>query len=163
MYLQHLPTQKWSHVELEMVLSQAYMWHTMFNNSPSHLAGWLDLTRHNPTWPDGEIVDTLLHLKFFFSLSCFFLIILESHLLYFGRNFTFALANSPLNQFLKLISCKIIMYVACIGETMLLWLTSNILIHSSLTTNEIDSFPHLFSLGVSFLNEDVNNPDPRNS
>ncbi|XP_073124907.1 uncharacterized protein [Henckelia pumila] len=39
MYLQHLPTQKWSHVELEMVLSQAYMWHTMFNNSPSHLAG----------------------------------------------------------------------------------------------------------------------------
>ncbi|XP_073028958.1 uncharacterized protein [Primulina eburnea] len=39
MYLQHLPTEKWSHVELEMVLSQAYMWHTMFNNSPSHLAG----------------------------------------------------------------------------------------------------------------------------
>ncbi|XP_073313580.1 uncharacterized protein, partial [Primulina huaijiensis] len=39
MCLQHLPTQKWSHVELEMVLPQAYMWHTMFNNSPSHLAG----------------------------------------------------------------------------------------------------------------------------
>ncbi|KAI3459802.1 hypothetical protein Pfo_016465 [Paulownia fortunei] len=39
MFLQHLPTQNWTHLELEMVLSQAYMWHTMFNNSPSHLAG----------------------------------------------------------------------------------------------------------------------------
>ncbi|KAK4421542.1 GTPase-activating protein gyp1 [Sesamum alatum] len=40
MFLQHVPTQNWGDVELEMVLSQAYMWHTMFNNSPSHfLAG----------------------------------------------------------------------------------------------------------------------------
>ncbi|PSS35819.1 TBC1 domain family member 22B like [Actinidia chinensis var. chinensis] len=38
MFLQHLPTQNWTDVELEMVLSQAYMWHTMFNSSPSHLA-----------------------------------------------------------------------------------------------------------------------------
>ncbi|XP_051118314.1 GTPase-activating protein GYP1 [Andrographis paniculata] len=38
MFIQHLPTLNWSHVELEMVLSRAYMWHTMFNNSPSHLA-----------------------------------------------------------------------------------------------------------------------------
>ncbi|KAL2507238.1 Ypt/Rab-GAP domain of gyp1p superfamily protein [Forsythia ovata] len=39
MFLQHLPTQNWTHLELEMVLSQAYMWHAMFNQSPSHLAG----------------------------------------------------------------------------------------------------------------------------
>ncbi|KAJ4786555.1 TBC1 domain family member 22A [Rhynchospora pubera] len=39
MFLQHLPTKNWSHHELEMVLSRAYMWHTMFNSSPSHLAG----------------------------------------------------------------------------------------------------------------------------
>ncbi|XP_078440914.1 ypt/Rab-GAP domain of gyp1p superfamily protein [Wolffia australiana] len=39
MFLQHLPTQAWTHHELEMVLSRAYMWHTMFNNSPSHLSG----------------------------------------------------------------------------------------------------------------------------
>lgn len=38
MFLQHLPTQTWTHHELEMVLSRAYMWHTMFNSSPSHLA-----------------------------------------------------------------------------------------------------------------------------
>ncbi|KAI5674078.1 hypothetical protein M9H77_14442 [Catharanthus roseus] len=38
MFLQHLPTQTWCHLELEMVLSRAYMWHTMFNSSPSHLA-----------------------------------------------------------------------------------------------------------------------------
>ncbi|XP_021906812.1 GTPase-activating protein GYP1 [Carica papaya] len=38
MFLQHLPTQNWTHQELEMVLSRAYMWHSMFNNSPSHLA-----------------------------------------------------------------------------------------------------------------------------
>ncbi|XP_027164184.1 TBC1 domain family member 22B-like [Coffea eugenioides] len=37
MFLQHLPTNNWSHLELEMVLSQAYMWHTMFKRSPSHL------------------------------------------------------------------------------------------------------------------------------
>ncbi|GER38635.1 Ypt/Rab-GAP domain of gyp1p superfamily protein [Striga asiatica] len=39
MFLQHLPTNNWTDVELEMVLSQAYMWHAMFNKSPSHLAG----------------------------------------------------------------------------------------------------------------------------
>ncbi|XP_038989614.1 TBC1 domain family member 22B-like isoform X3 [Phoenix dactylifera] len=38
MFLQHLPTQNWTHHELEMVLSRAYMWHVMFNNSPRHLA-----------------------------------------------------------------------------------------------------------------------------
>lgn len=38
MFLQHLPTKNWTHHELEMVLSRAYMWHTMFNSSPSHLA-----------------------------------------------------------------------------------------------------------------------------
>ncbi|EPS63086.1 hypothetical protein M569_11695, partial [Genlisea aurea] len=39
MFLQHLPTLNWSETELEMVLSQAYMWHAMFERSPSHLAG----------------------------------------------------------------------------------------------------------------------------
>ncbi|CAA3029240.1 GTPase-activating GYP1-like [Olea europaea subsp. europaea] len=39
MFLQHLPTQNWNEMDLEMVLSRAYMWHTMFNKSPSHLAG----------------------------------------------------------------------------------------------------------------------------
>ncbi|XP_010414230.1 PREDICTED: TBC1 domain family member 22B-like isoform X2 [Camelina sativa] len=38
MFLQHLPTHSWSDQELEMVLSRAYMWHSMFNNSPNHLA-----------------------------------------------------------------------------------------------------------------------------
>ncbi|CAK7322677.1 unnamed protein product [Dovyalis caffra] len=38
MFLQHLPTQNWTHQELEMVLSRAFMWHSMFNSSPSHLA-----------------------------------------------------------------------------------------------------------------------------
>lgn len=40
MFLQHLPTHNWTHQELEMVLSRAYMWHSMFNSSPSHLASW---------------------------------------------------------------------------------------------------------------------------
>ncbi|TYH27870.1 hypothetical protein ES288_A02G103300v1 [Gossypium darwinii] len=38
MFLQHLPTQNWTHQELETVLSRAYIWHSMFNSSPSHLA-----------------------------------------------------------------------------------------------------------------------------
>ncbi|XWS13177.1 hypothetical protein CRYUN_Cryun36dG0015200 [Craigia yunnanensis] len=37
MFLQHLPTHNWTYQELEMVLSRAYMWHSMFNSSPSHL------------------------------------------------------------------------------------------------------------------------------
>ncbi|XP_023527117.1 TBC1 domain family member 22B-like [Cucurbita pepo subsp. pepo] len=37
MFLQHVPTQNWTHQELEMVLSRAFMWHSMFNNSPRHL------------------------------------------------------------------------------------------------------------------------------
>ncbi|GLT91596.1 hypothetical protein SLE2022_094760 [Rubroshorea leprosula] len=38
MFLQHLPTFNWTHQELEMVLSRAFMWHSMFKSSPSHLA-----------------------------------------------------------------------------------------------------------------------------
>ncbi|OIW03760.1 hypothetical protein TanjilG_30036, partial [Lupinus angustifolius] len=38
MFLQHLPTENWTDQELEMVLSRAFMWHTMFNSSPSHLS-----------------------------------------------------------------------------------------------------------------------------
>ncbi|KAJ8445251.1 hypothetical protein Cgig2_024457 [Carnegiea gigantea] len=38
MFLQHLPTHNWADQELEMVLSRAFMWHTMFNSAPSHLA-----------------------------------------------------------------------------------------------------------------------------
>ncbi|KAG8644421.1 TBC1 domain family member 22B [Manihot esculenta] len=38
MFLQHLPTHNWTDQELEMVLSRAYMWHSMFNSSPSHLS-----------------------------------------------------------------------------------------------------------------------------
>lgn len=36
--LQHLPTQNWTHQELEMVLSRAFMWHAMFDHAPSHLS-----------------------------------------------------------------------------------------------------------------------------
>ncbi|OEL23875.1 GTPase-activating protein gyp1, partial [Dichanthelium oligosanthes] len=38
MFLQRLPTRTWAHHKLEMVLSRAYMWGTMFKSSPSHLA-----------------------------------------------------------------------------------------------------------------------------
>ncbi|XVF84337.1 hypothetical protein PTKIN_Ptkin17bG0028900 [Pterospermum kingtungense] len=38
MFLQHLPTHNWTYQELEMVLSRAYIWHSMFNSSPNHLA-----------------------------------------------------------------------------------------------------------------------------
>lgn len=38
MFLQHLPTQNWTYMELEVVLSRAYMWHSMFESCPSHLA-----------------------------------------------------------------------------------------------------------------------------
>ncbi|EFJ25625.1 hypothetical protein SELMODRAFT_232091 [Selaginella moellendorffii] len=37
LFLQHLPTKRWTHQELEMVLSRAFMWRVMFDRSPSHL------------------------------------------------------------------------------------------------------------------------------
>lgn len=37
LFLQHVPTKRWSEKELEMVLSRAFMWRVMFNRSPSHL------------------------------------------------------------------------------------------------------------------------------
>jgi TBC1 domain family member 2 len=37
MFLQNLPTQDWSTKQIDVVLSQAYMWRTIFGASPSHL------------------------------------------------------------------------------------------------------------------------------
>lgn len=37
LFLQHLPTRRWTVQELEMVLSRAFMWRVMFDRSPSHL------------------------------------------------------------------------------------------------------------------------------
>ncbi|KAH7433522.1 hypothetical protein KP509_07G073400 [Ceratopteris richardii] len=37
LFLQHLPTKRWTHQELEMVLSRAFMWRVMFDRAPSHL------------------------------------------------------------------------------------------------------------------------------
>lgn len=37
MFLQKLPTQNWTNKELDIILSQAYMWRTIFGASPSHL------------------------------------------------------------------------------------------------------------------------------
>jgi len=37
MFLQTIPTENWTHQELEMVLSRAFMWRVMFDRSPSHL------------------------------------------------------------------------------------------------------------------------------
>eukprot|EP00249_Psilotum_nudum_P021569 c28156_g1_i2 orf=388-1668(+) len=37
LFLQHVPTRRWTHQELEMVLSRAFMWRVMFDRSPSHL------------------------------------------------------------------------------------------------------------------------------
>lgn len=37
MFLQNLPTQNWSEKNMDIILSQAYMWRTIFGQSPSHL------------------------------------------------------------------------------------------------------------------------------
>ncbi|KND04110.1 uncharacterized protein SPPG_01549 [Spizellomyces punctatus DAOM BR117] len=39
MFLQSLPTQKWDEKDIELLLSEAYMWKSLFHNSPSHLGG----------------------------------------------------------------------------------------------------------------------------
>ncbi|KAJ9067756.1 GTPase-activating protein [Entomophthora muscae] len=37
MFLQRLPTEKWTFADIELLLSEAYMWHSLFHNAPSHL------------------------------------------------------------------------------------------------------------------------------
>lgn len=37
MFLQNLPTQLWTSKEIDVILSQAYMWRTIFGAAPSHL------------------------------------------------------------------------------------------------------------------------------
>lgn len=36
-FLQELPTQGWQEKDVELLLSEAYMWKTLFHNAPSHL------------------------------------------------------------------------------------------------------------------------------
>ncbi|KAI9253806.1 rab-GTPase-TBC domain-containing protein [Phascolomyces articulosus] len=36
-FLQQLPTQDWNEKDVELLLSEAYMWKTLFHNAPSHL------------------------------------------------------------------------------------------------------------------------------
>lgn len=37
MFLQNLPTQRWTDKDIDIILSQAYMWRTIFGAAPSHL------------------------------------------------------------------------------------------------------------------------------
>ncbi|TPX51168.1 hypothetical protein SeLEV6574_g00415 [Synchytrium endobioticum] len=37
MFLQSLPTQSWEDKEIELLLSEAFMWKSLFHNAPSHL------------------------------------------------------------------------------------------------------------------------------
>lgn len=37
MFLQNLPTESWTNREIDVILSQAYMWRTIFGAAPSHL------------------------------------------------------------------------------------------------------------------------------
>jgi len=37
LFLQHLPTNNWTTANLETMISQAYVWQTLYNDSPSHL------------------------------------------------------------------------------------------------------------------------------
>jgi len=37
LFLQHLPTSSWRCKDIEILLSQAYLWMTIFQNAPSHL------------------------------------------------------------------------------------------------------------------------------
>lgn len=37
MFLQNLPTQRWTEKNIDIILSQAYMWRTIFGAAPSHL------------------------------------------------------------------------------------------------------------------------------
>jgi hypothetical protein len=37
MFLQSLPTQSWTEKDVELLLSEAYMWQSLFKNATAHL------------------------------------------------------------------------------------------------------------------------------
>jgi TBC1 domain family member 2 len=39
MFLQALPTQNWTEKDIELLLSEAYIWQSLFKNSAAHLRG----------------------------------------------------------------------------------------------------------------------------
>lgn len=38
-FLQALPTKDWLEKDIELVLSEAFMWKSLFHNAPNHLVG----------------------------------------------------------------------------------------------------------------------------
>ena len=39
MFLQALPTRDWTEKDIELLLSEAFMWHSLFRGSSAHLKG----------------------------------------------------------------------------------------------------------------------------
>jgi hypothetical protein len=39
MFLQALPTRNWTEKDIELLLSEAFMWHSLFRGSSAHLKG----------------------------------------------------------------------------------------------------------------------------
>lgn len=39
MFLQALPTRDWGEKDIELLLSEAFMWHSLFRGSAAHLKG----------------------------------------------------------------------------------------------------------------------------
>jgi len=39
MFLQALPTRGWDEKDIELLLSEAFMWHSLFRGSAAHLKG----------------------------------------------------------------------------------------------------------------------------
>jgi len=39
MFLQALPTREWGEKDIELLLSEAFMWHSLFRGSAAHLKG----------------------------------------------------------------------------------------------------------------------------
>ena len=37
MFLQKLPTENWTEKDMELLLSEAFMWKSLFHESPNHL------------------------------------------------------------------------------------------------------------------------------
>jgi hypothetical protein len=39
MFLQALPTREWTEKDIELLLSEAFIWHSLFQGSSAHLKG----------------------------------------------------------------------------------------------------------------------------
>lgn len=50
MFLQALPTRQWTEKDIELLLSEAFIWQSLFRDSSAHLRNFTTRSASGPAW-----------------------------------------------------------------------------------------------------------------